>query len=72
MEVHEPIQAILLFPLVVHPILGYAVDASDGYDDIIAGRSVGRGRRHRRPAFWNARMIRLISAELRPVERQML
>ena len=42
-EAHEPVQAILILALVVHPLLGYAAAASGGYDDIIAGSPVGRG-----------------------------
>ena len=42
-ETHEPIQAILILALVVHPLLGYAAAAGGGYDDIIAGSPVGRG-----------------------------
>ena len=36
-EAHEPVQAILILALVVHPLLGYAAAAGGGYDDIIAG-----------------------------------
>ena len=42
-EAHEPVQTILIFVLVVHPLLGYAAAAGGGYDDIIAGSPVGRG-----------------------------
>ena len=42
-EAHEPVQAILILALVVHPLLGYAAATSGGYDDIIAGPPVGRG-----------------------------
>lgn len=42
-EAHEPVQAILILALVVHPLLGYAAAAGGGYDDIIAGPPVGRG-----------------------------
>ena len=42
-EAHEPVQAILILALVVHPLLGYAAAAGGGYDDIIAGSPVGRG-----------------------------
>ena len=41
-EAHEPVQAILILALVVHPLLGYAAAAGGGYDDIIAGPPVGR------------------------------
>ena len=42
-EAHEPIQAVLILALVVHPLLGYAAAAGGGHYDIIAGPPIGGG-----------------------------